>query len=376
MKVEPSLSPSTMSLAPVDTKGTHLLYHDSGIPGSSASYVTLVVFHGTVFHSENFKPMLLYACTYNMRIVLVNLRGYPGSTPFSSEEVDVMLSQDIEGMTTILEERGREAASFLSWLIETKGLPPILTSNGVSEKHQKRLSGGIAVLGWSSGAAIPFSLLSNAGKLPKATQELLERYLRSCILWDPASYAVGCQFPPIEEFYCPLRDPALTPEEIAQTFVHWVSSFFEHDPYTLDSLESATSFSTLIPGISGQPISDPPEHQLPVTKTLSPKQFVTNVDLRGALGSHVPYLFMNRAVYEENARRALQGKSIWPNVKMVLVWCDMSVGEVLLGSWRIIQLAQESKNGRGLVVQRMRGANHFPHWNEAERTVKLLAELL
>ncbi|OCH91789.1 hypothetical protein OBBRIDRAFT_791899 [Obba rivulosa] len=368
-----------MPSAPVDEQGTQLLYHDSGPPESSNNYATLVIFHGTVFHSENFKPMLCHAPENNMRIILVNLRSYPGSSPFSPEEVDIMRGSDVPSMASLLQARGMEAATFLSWIIEHEKLPPLAPADangmGLREENVPQ-TGGVAILGWSSGAAIPFSLIANADQLPVNTRELLGRYLRTCVLWDPASYAAGCVFPPIEELYCPLRDPALTPDEIAPIFSLWVSSYFDHDLTMLDSLESATSFSSLLSGISTDPIPDPPPHQTPTTETFSPDQFLTNVDIPGAIAYHVPYLFMNREVYEANARSALQEKTIWPHLKMVLVWCDMSVGETLLGSWRIIDLANKAGKGRGLVIHRMRGANHFPHWNEAKRSVELLAELI
>lgn len=41
---------NTMSLAPVDDKGTHLYYEDSGPIASAEVYETLVLFHGIYFN--------------------------------------------------------------------------------------------------------------------------------------------------------------------------------------------------------------------------------------------------------------------------------------------------------------------------------------
>ena len=40
-----------MPIAPVDTRGSVLYYEDSGVPNASTDYVTLVMVHGTCFHS-------------------------------------------------------------------------------------------------------------------------------------------------------------------------------------------------------------------------------------------------------------------------------------------------------------------------------------
>ena len=43
-----------MPTAPVDDKGSVLYYEDSGAPAGSTDYVTLVLIHGTGFHSGEY----------------------------------------------------------------------------------------------------------------------------------------------------------------------------------------------------------------------------------------------------------------------------------------------------------------------------------
>ena len=96
-----------MPTAPVDNYGTVLYFEDSGPPPGSTDYVTLVLVHGTCFHSGSYKfirvpqfgiglttavtavykPMIPFAAQHNLRLVLLNMRGYPGSTPYSTEEL-------------------------------------------------------------------------------------------------------------------------------------------------------------------------------------------------------------------------------------------------------------------------------------------------
>ncbi|OCH91803.1 hypothetical protein OBBRIDRAFT_506278 [Obba rivulosa] len=357
-----------MPLAPVDDKGTYLLYQDSGAPADSTSYVTLVAFHGTVFHSGNFQPMFIRASEHKMRMVLVTLRDYPGSTPYSPAEIDAIFSQDAERQGEYMQARGLEISAFLSWLISKEKLPPITQDNG-------NTSGGIALLGWSTGSAIPFSLVAHADKLSADIRDLLGAYLRTCFLWDPPTYAVGCPLPSLEEFYCPVRDPALSPEEIAEIFPTWVSSYFSHDPATLNSIDDLT-ITKLITGLSAQSLSDPPPHQLPTAQTMTPEQYNDNIDLLGAMRSHVPFLFIDRTVFESNARRALQERIIWPHLRMALVWFDMSVGDTVMGAWYIKQLVKQADNGRDFSARRMDGSNHFPHWSEPRRCLEVVSELL
>ena len=90
-----------MPTAPVDQHGSVLYYEDSGVPGTSTDYVTVVLIHGTCFHSgarrplklpsvlytlrphviAGYRPLIPLAEAHNLRLVLLNLRGYPGLHP-------------------------------------------------------------------------------------------------------------------------------------------------------------------------------------------------------------------------------------------------------------------------------------------------------
>lgn len=45
-----------MPVGLVDDMGTVLYYEDSGVPDGSATYVTIVLVHGTMFHSGTYSP--------------------------------------------------------------------------------------------------------------------------------------------------------------------------------------------------------------------------------------------------------------------------------------------------------------------------------
>ncbi|OCH91802.1 hypothetical protein OBBRIDRAFT_833925 [Obba rivulosa] len=340
-----------MPLAPVDNEGTELHCEDSGPPAGLTDYVTLVICHGTVFHSGAFKPMFAHAPEHNMRIILVNLRDYPGSTPYSPAEKDIMFGQDYENKADFLQARGFEIAALLEWLIKKEDLPPIRSG---STAEGVKPFGGVALLGWSSGSATVLSLVANADKLSSETHVLLDGYLRTCFLWDPPSYACGSPLPAIDEYYSIVRDPTLTPNEIAEAIPVWVFAYYNHDPAVLDSLEDI-SLSRLAIGLSSQPLSAP----LPTTQTFTPDEYNAIIDLPKALSSHVPFILMDGSIFQGNARRALSEKAVWPRLKIALVWFDMTLGDVILGAWYVLQLWKETENGRDFSSRRVRNVNHF-----------------
>lgn len=182
-----------MPVGPVDGKGTVLYYEDSGAPEGTRDYATLVLVHGTQFHSGAyynfnisrrelynwqyigvFRKMIPFASACKLRLVLVNSRDYPGSTRYSPEELDGLSSPQKEVQAATIRTRGLEFAAFMRWFIEVERIPPILEKEGAS-----RPSGGISLLGWSSGNLQTIPLLTYANDLPQDTAEVLEGYFRS-----------------------------------------------------------------------------------------------------------------------------------------------------------------------------------------------------
>ena len=122
--------------------------------------------------------MIPYAATHNLRLVLLNLRDYPGSTRYSPEELASLASPTREVQDAAIQARGHEIVAFLRWFIETERIPPISERQGLDLKH----CGGISLLGWSSGNCQMISVLAHADKLPEDTRVLLDAYFRSFIL--------------------------------------------------------------------------------------------------------------------------------------------------------------------------------------------------
>ncbi|KAL7280203.1 hypothetical protein ACG7TL_006622 [Trametes sanguinea] len=167
---------------PVDENGTVLFYEDAGPPAGSTDYVTVVLIHGTCFHGAVYRPMIPFAAQHNLRLVMLNLRGYPGSTEYSHEDFEQLRGPSHEQQEMSIAARGIEIAAFLRWFIDTNGIPPIKDTPGGSR------SGGLSLLAWSGGNCHALAMFAHIDKIPAETRSLLDAYLRTFIAFGITSH--------------------------------------------------------------------------------------------------------------------------------------------------------------------------------------------
>ncbi|KAF9816045.1 hypothetical protein IEO21_04220 [Rhodonia placenta] len=371
-----------MPVGPVDGKGTVLYYEDSGAPEGTRDYATLVLVHGTQFHSGVFRKMIPFASACKLRLVLVNSRDYPGSTRYSPEELDGLSSPQKEVQAATIRTRGLEFAAFMRWFIEVERIPPILEKEGAS-----RPSGGISLLGWSSGNLQTIPLLTYANDLPQDTAEVLEGYFRSFFIHDISETAIGA--PALEGLYTPMRDKSLNAEQIAATFPLWVSSYFTQAVVTSDTDAETPGFGEMVVARTARHQSDPDPRWVPTVVRMGPEGVAAVSDASVMPRSQVRIQLVNPAVYEDNLRRALfkcetedgsgAKKAIWPKLRVNVVWCDMSTGSCVYATHRVMHMAkayQEQGKGRTVEFHRLEQANHFVHWDEPERFVEFLSRII
>lgn len=129
--------------------------------------------------------MIPYAAERSLRLVLVNLRDYPGSTRYSEAELSALSSTDPKSQRSALDAQGSEIATFLLWFIKKEKIPRLTERGG----------GGLGLLAWSWGNTIMMSFLAQAAKLPKDIQEILGAYVRSLIFFGmcPGSSSSLCR---------------------------------------------------------------------------------------------------------------------------------------------------------------------------------------
>ena len=123
--------------------------------------------------------MLPFAKANNLRLVFVNRRDYPGSTPLNPEELASVKSESatFESKAAYLCDRGLEIAGFLAWYLRNNTLPPVKTSDTGAK------TGGLALIAWSSGNSLALALFGNLDAVPRDQRELIEPYLLSYIFF-------------------------------------------------------------------------------------------------------------------------------------------------------------------------------------------------
>lgn len=119
-----------------------------------------------------FKRLLPLAPQYNIRLVLVNRRDYPNSSPYTDKDLEKLKSTDDWSQNEFAKGRAEEYATFIKQFVEQERIPE-MTADGKD--------GGIVLLSWSSGVAYTIPLLSFADCLSEDVRGAIEPYLRSYV---------------------------------------------------------------------------------------------------------------------------------------------------------------------------------------------------
>ncbi len=123
------------------------------------------------------------ASRHNARVVLVNRRDYPTSTPYTLEERAVLVNAAFEveanplavrdKLHVFMAERAREVYDLLVAFVAQHKIPPA---------RPEENKGGIVIGGWSFGTGWMTSLLANVASFPVHEVEL-SRYVRRVIFY-------------------------------------------------------------------------------------------------------------------------------------------------------------------------------------------------
>ncbi|KAL5537017.1 hypothetical protein ACEPAF_840 [Sanghuangporus sanghuang] len=174
-----------MPVITIDDRGNTLYYEDTGVPPDAvALYTTLIIVHGTGSHGQIFRRLLPLAPKHNVRLVLVNRRDYPGSSPYIEEDLS--------------KARASEFARFIKTFIEKENIP-----KASSDWNR----GGVVLMAWSSGNGYILPLLAHIDTIPEETRQFIEPYFRSHIVFDAPRWIPGA--PPAPDV---LKDASLSEE--------------------------------------------------------------------------------------------------------------------------------------------------------------------
>ncbi|KAH9940404.1 uncharacterized protein BXZ73DRAFT_98840 [Epithele typhae] len=356
----------------VSPTGLHAAF-DSGPPSDSTDYTTIVTIHGYGWHSGIFAHLLPVAHAQNARVIAVNRRDYPGTTPYPASERALLtavppsdsnepepepypsgspeeISETRTKMLEFARLRAHELLAFCEELVRERGLP-------AARPTENR--GGIVLIGWSLGIVWMNAVLMFLDSFEGSADVDLSKHLRRVIPYDGPSIEFGFPRPP--DPYDPFLDPDTFEGSIAD-LLDWVSGYWTHGS-SIDTLARRT----------------PAEDRPPTARTL-PGDLVHQPP--GAPGGSDQVLVAEgirvdvfRALWEgalvlpaaEGARRR------WGALEVRAVWCDRSTWEIVHAAWAVRGLATEppvAAGRRRVGTVRIRGANHFAHWDFPADTLR------
>jgi hypothetical protein len=178
---------TVMPTIAVPGQGVQFFYTDTGPPLDAVEYPTLILVHGHTYHSgkiklpadlqnqlcaaEVFKRMLPLAASRSVRIICINRREYPGSTPYTAVELQVYASGSREERAMLWHREGLTLALGIDKIIEQCELPAAVT-----------------LIGWSLGNTFILAARVSIASISPESQERLRSSIKWFIMWG--TYAI------------------------------------------------------------------------------------------------------------------------------------------------------------------------------------------
>ena len=310
-----------------------------------------------------------------VRIILVNRRDYPGSTPLSDAELAELGSPDLETRAKALAQQGLDMGLFLAWLVREENIPP------VSIDRDGKQQGGIALVAWSLAHTPLAGFLAHADALPADALRALDPCLRAyCIFGEhvpilsfpgpPATTLIASMrtdaphgsfgLPTLSKYH-PLVEPTYPMEERVPRFYSWVSTYYTHSDLARRTRDPALLDTAPLP------YPAPACCARPATLDAITPAALEAVSWPGPIqGSEALLHGMPLGVAFEQTRRMLLDVNVGrvlPRCKVVVIWGENTLWEMAGAAWAVEKVYKEceasGRAGRALEVVEMPGANHF-----------------
>ncbi|KAJ7124504.1 Alpha/Beta hydrolase protein [Mycena epipterygia] len=319
-------------------------YTDSGaLP--SGDYTTVVIIHGHTFHNQSLQRLNPFAQPNNLRIIAVNRREYPGSSAYSAQELTTFNEGTETERASLLAQQGYDLALFVDGLIQELSLPT---------------TGGIALVGWSLGTVFLLSLVASIGTLPTASKDRLAGFVRTVVMLQPPSLALGLPDPPGK--FTPHTDPDIASDARGPAFAKWVSSYFIHGDLSTRNVEQLTydnkdplkqaTVETIEPSVLFSIAGFAPAEKCDNTLVLPP--------FEGLVAKQT-----NKALFDPAVRSA------WSNTKFWHLYGNAEPWNVIYAAWF---LEGKSTPELPINVKLIEGCNHFVVWEDPEKVINELKE--
>ncbi|EKM49711.1 uncharacterized protein PHACADRAFT_188757 [Phanerochaete carnosa HHB-10118-sp] len=334
----------------VDDQETKLSYIDSGVPASKSgnNYTTIFAIHGSVFTNHVFEKLMAAAAEHNIRIVAMNRREYPGSTPLSPSDIQILSSGTDDEKAAFLRARGLEIATFACRFAQQYDIPRI------SEDGK---TGGFVIFGWSFGCSIAHPAVAHFDALPPPSKQYFSTNLRGLILLEPPTVTLGTPMPP--KAWSPHIDTTV-PQELRDPFFgHWISSYFKHGDISTRDLDV---LSYIVPGT----------FRAPSIYSMSEEQLAKMTYDPPAQTSDLPFMIFCSAAANASYRKAFFDKDVraaLPGMMVAVIMGD-ATSALSLAAYFAVQNDDDALGGGFVRFKELHGTNHFVHWDEPELILK------
>lgn len=105
----------------------------------------------------------------------VNQRDYPGSSPYTVDDLEALTSGDPGRQANVFKGLGHQFAALVENLAEKLQLPSVVEVDG-------KKVGGIALVTWSMSNGLAMAMLGNASSSSEQTKSSLKQYLRTLVM--------------------------------------------------------------------------------------------------------------------------------------------------------------------------------------------------
>ncbi|KAK0224192.1 hypothetical protein IW262DRAFT_879465 [Armillaria fumosa] len=347
------------SLVVNSTTGVHLAYLDTGPPSHTSSYTTIFAVHGMVYTNLIFQKVMSVASSNGVRFVAIQRRPFPGSTPFTDEELNVTLTggSGDEERNFEIEMRGHEIASFVDIFIQNHNLPRVSSDGN---------NGGVSLLGWSVGGGYVVAAIASIGTLPVDVQTRLGAYVRSMIVYEAAPIVLGLPTP--SQNWAPLVDTTMPEDLRLPAFGQWCTGYFDHGNITLSSAHDLDSLSWILTA----PEYVPTFYKIPVEELERIARYGSDA------ATDLPFLFFFADQLNAVYRKAFNDEgisAILPLLKRSFLCGDKTGAFGVSGLWAVQDDQVENGTGTTVDYKLVPGGNHFMIWDNPETIFSAFMDL-
>ncbi|KAJ8507959.1 hypothetical protein ONZ45_g9718 [Pleurotus djamor] len=298
--------------------------------------------------TDSFERVHEFSASRNYRTVALNRRDYGGSTAYADPELDDLKN----GRPAFLHAAAITMAHFVAYFVQENDIPL---------PDQARVTGGVIVVGWSSGALPSMLWLEGSSGIPPMTCKILRQYVTRLILYDPPYFALGLYLPKHSATYDPWRDPdCKTPEELVINFKHWVSSYYEIPKNWAGDLSALDFRKRTERATTDQWTEDEHQRYFDIIATLRSEMHIWTPPMLPQIKG-----FVTRCLYDEK-----MAKEHLPNIDIIYISCLKSCWHTVWATHEAQRIYQEYEADgikvRPMYFKTLEEANHFVHYDNPE----------